>query len=153
MQDKISQMAEQVGLLPRFTGVLLDGREIKLPVKLNHSEVKTLMFIFHDQGQTMTEYSKRVGLAKGSFTTVADTLAEQGYISRERLPSDRRKQILQLTGAGIELARKIHDEFKRNIAIKLALLDQDDIKRLEKALAIIAELTNKLKNRKELDNT
>ena len=82
MSTKKERIAELVGMLPMFLGLLLAGIEIDTPYKLNESEERTLMFLHKIEGSDMTEYSKKVGLSKGSFTGVVDRLAHKGLVER-----------------------------------------------------------------------
>ena len=75
------KIAELIGSLPMYLGSLLAGIEIKIPVKLNFSEGKTLMFLHKNEGNPMSEYSKS-GAYKRIFTAVADRLEKKGLIKR-----------------------------------------------------------------------
>lgn len=146
--DKGEDIAELVALLPRFIGVLLKGSNIQTAAKLNISEEKTLMYIHKHEGCTMTEYSQRVGLARGSFTTVADSLEEKGLVGRVPDSDDRRKYALVLTEEGQRVAREIDVQFKQHIAARLASLTKEDLSNLKQALEIIAATAEKLKHRR-----
>ena len=141
-------IAELVVLLPMFMGTLLKGGNIKTAAKLNISEEKTLMYIHNREGSTMTEYSKRVGLARGSFTAVADSLEQKGLVERVYGADDRRKCALVLTKEGKRIAWEIDYRFKQHIATKLARLTEEDLSNLKNALETIAATMEKLKNKR-----
>ena len=148
MSEKIAQLTEWIRFLPMFIGVLVEGKDIKTPVKLSMSEERTLIFLFHEPDRSMTEYSRRLGITKGSFTTVVDRLCNRGYVYRDRMASDRRRQTIKLTPGGDEIARVIDQGYKDLISRKLALLDEEDIPELEQALKTIYQATMKLKDKK-----
>jgi len=139
------KIAELVSLLPVFVGTLLEGSKIITPVKLNISEGKTLMILHKHEGSPMTEYSRKVGLSKGSFTTVADHLEKKGLIERVAVSNDRRKYALFLTKEGKRIAREIDLQFKKHIAKKVAQLEQGDLNSLKNSLEIIAAVMEKFK--------
>lgn len=139
------KIAELVSLLPVFVGTLLEGSKIITPVKLNISEGKTLMILHKHEGSPMTEYSRKVGLSKGSFTTVADHLEKKGLIERVAVSNDRRKYALFLTKEGKQIAREIDLQFKKHIAKKVAQLEQGDLNSLKNSLEIIAAVMEKFK--------
>ncbi len=142
-------IAELVVLLPMFMRTLLEGGNIKTAANLNISEEKTLMYIHKHEGCTMTEYSKRVGLARGSFTTVADSLEQKGLVERVSGADDRRKCVLILTKEGKSIAQEIDSQFKQHVATKLARLAEEDLSNLKNALETIAATMEKLNNRRK----
>ncbi|NLP36124.1 MAG: MarR family transcriptional regulator [Firmicutes bacterium] len=143
MQKKAEKIAELIGMLPLFMGLVLEGIEIATPFPLNESEEKTLMFLHKNEGSPMTEYSKKVGLSKGSFTGVVDRLVEKGLVKRTSVSDDRRVYALILTEKGKETAKDIDLQFKQHIAKKLTYLPDEDLRALKKALAIIAATIEK----------
>lgn len=145
---KEEMIAELVVILPMFMGTLLKGSNIQTAARLNISEEKTLMYIHKHEGSTMTEYSRRVGLAPGSFTTVADSLEKKGLVGRVSGSDDRRKYALVLTKEGKRIAREINAQFKAHIASRLASLTGKDLNDLKKALEIIAATVEKINGKR-----
>ncbi len=148
MMEKKEAIAELLLLLPMFMGTVLEGGKFKTATGLNISEEKTLMYIYKHRGCTMTGYSERVGLARGSFTTVADSLEERGLVDRVFGSDDRRKCALVLTEKGENIAREINLGFKKHIAARLERLTEGELSRLKDALETIAAIMEKLKDRK-----
>ncbi len=148
MSDQKKEIiAGLIAQLPMFMGILLEGGNFRTSAGLNMSEEKTLMYIHRHEGGTMTDYSKRVGLARGSFTAVADSLEEKGLVGRVSGPDDRRKYGLVLTEEGKKAAREINSRFRQHVAARLAPLTEQDLNSLEKALETIAAMAEKLRNR------
>ncbi|WP_193708314.1 MarR family winged helix-turn-helix transcriptional regulator [Alkalibaculum sporogenes] len=143
------KIAELASMLPMFIGVLIDGSEMDTSVKLNVSEGKTLMFLHKHEGDPMTDYSRKVGLSKGSFTTVADSLVKKGFIKRVSVSNDRRKYALMLTDIGKDIAKQIDAGFNKHIAKKVSQLEEEDINNLHKALEIMVYTMDKLKERED----
>lgn len=143
------RIAELAGLLPMFIGVLTEGSVISIPIKLNITEEKTLMILHKNEGDPMTEYSKKLALSKGSFTTVADHLEKKGLVKRVSAWDDRRKCALMLTDEGKKIARKLDVDFNRHISKKVSKLKDEDIENLHRALETIVVTMEKLKERKE----
>lgn len=148
MYTEAERIAELVGMLPAFLGTVLDGIEIETAYKLNESEEKTLIFLHKNEGSPMTEYSKKVGLTRGSFTGVVDRLEQKGLVEREAVCDDRRKYALKLTEEGKNIARDIDGQFTQHVAKKLTALQEEDLTNLNKALEIIVAMMEKLKARK-----
>jgi DNA-binding MarR family transcriptional regulator len=148
MSGKREIIAELVTLLPMFIKTLLEGSDFHTAAELNISEKKTLIYIFKHGSGTMSECSKRVGLARGSFTAVADSLEEKGLVNRISGSDDRRKCILMLTKEGEKVAREINARFKQQVAARLARLSEEELGNLKKALETIAATAEKLSDRR-----
>lgn len=54
----------------------------------------------HPQGLRMGELSKRMMVTGGNVTGITDQLQQEGLVSREALPTDRRAYLIRLTPAG-----------------------------------------------------
>ncbi len=148
MSDQKEAIAGLVLGLPIFMRTLLEGGTAKTETRLNISEERTLLYIQKHEGETMTDYSKRVGLARGSFTTVADSLEEKGLVARLFDPDDRRKCALSLTEEGKRIAREIDHLFRQHIAARLTRLTGEELGNLKNALEIIAAAAEKLNDRR-----
>lgn len=142
-------IAELMGRLPRFIGLMLSGKEIEAAEGLNQSEFRTLIYLHRCEGQPMADYSKQLGISKGSFTYVADNLEKKGLAERVSMVEDKRKQALFLTEKGKVLASKIDAEFTQNIKQNITCLKKSDLKKLETALRTIDHTIDLLKERKQ----
>ncbi|MPW25867.1 hypothetical protein GC105_08700 [Alkalibaculum sp. M08DMB] len=145
MPTKETKIAELSEILPMFISVLLEGSDIKSEVKLNYSEEKTLLFLNKHEGNQMTDYCKKVGLTKGSFTSVVDLLVNKELVERISMCNDRRKYALVLTKKGKGVAQKIDTEYKKHISQKVAALNDESISELLYALEIINNTLDMLK--------
>lgn len=141
------QIAELTQMLPLFIGTLLDGYEPNLPIKLNPSEEKTLMFLFKHEGEPMTEYSKKVSISKGSFTSVADSLEKNRLIERVPVSYDRRKYALILTQEGKNIAEQIIAGHDKQIAKNVSHLSIEQLNNLKNALETLVDTIDILKER------
>jgi len=146
MVSKEEKIAELAGMLPMFIGVLLEGSDIKTEMKLNTSEERTLMFLHQNEGNPMTSYSKKVGLTKGSFTSVVDLLVKKELVERISVCDDRRKHALILTEEGKDVAKKIDSDYTKHILQKLKKFNDQEISELLYALEILVSTMNKLKS-------
>ena len=138
------KIAELVRTLPMYIGFLLDGIEIKYPIKLNVSEAKTLLFLHKREGNPMSEYSKKVGLTKIFFRAGADRLEKKELIKKLAVSDDRRKNALILTEKGKAAAQKIDSLFNLHISHKIPRLNDEELTNIknavEKTIAIIEKI-------------
>ncbi len=150
MADQRELIAELIALLPMFMGTLLEESGGKIESGLNISERRTLLCVHRHEGVTMTGYSRRVGLARGSFTTVADSLEQKGLVSRVSGSDDRRKCLLVLTKEGKDVARDLDRQVKKEIAAGLNRLTEEELHHLNSALETIVATTKKLEDRRSV---
>ncbi len=93
----------------------------------------------------MKDLCNRVGIEKGSFSTVADHLIKLGYIQVIKDPTDRRKNLLQLTQSGENKAIYIERAFEKYLATKLTKLTSNEEIKLEEILNYIRTINLKLR--------
>jgi DNA-binding MarR family transcriptional regulator len=84
--------------------------------------------------------SREVGLEKGSFTTVIDSLEEKGLVLRSRGVADKRSFIITITTAGERLAERIDAIFHEHIEGILGKLTPEDRAEFERAIRTCARL-------------
>ena len=123
-----------------------DMKPPDIDVPLKATQAKVLLLIETLQGGTMTQFSHMAGLKKGSFTSVADSLIEAGYVERGSDPKDRRKVILRLTPAGKNVARQLTARLERHLNRKLSRLNTAERRELMELFAVISRFADKLKN-------
>jgi DNA-binding MarR family transcriptional regulator len=131
------EIAELSNMLPLFIGTLLDGCETNIPIKLNLTEERTLLNIQRRPGDPMHKYSRKAGLSKGAFTSVADSLQRKGLIERVPMQDDRRKSGLVLTEQGKATTKKIQSDFNKFIEQKISHMQNADKEALRDALRTI----------------
>ena len=121
----------------------LDASATGVPLKVTQRKVLVIIEIL--QGATMTHISHMAGLKKGSFTSVADSLIEAGYVERGEDPKDRRKVILSLTREGKVLARRIIRRIELHLEKKLSRLEPSQRRELMDAFAVLSRHADRLK--------
>ncbi|KPU43144.1 transcriptional regulator SlyA [Oxobacter pfennigii] len=139
------KIGELVSMLPMFTETLMSGFERRASAKLNFNEERTLMFLYRNEGMPMTDYCKKVGLLKGSFTAVADRLEKKGLIKRITVCNDRRKNALVLTSEGKSIAKEIESLYNEHIEKKAGQLGEEDVLSLKNALQTVISFIEKIK--------
>lgn len=115
---------------------------------ISRTQFKTLLTLYHHGGDTMGAVSEYLGLERGSFTTVADTLLDQGLIQREQNPRDRRQSLISLSQEGLALIERDQRRMDASLADQLTDLSPEEQNRLEGViheLFALAELIRKKK--------
>lgn len=119
-------------------------RQLDLPVKLNHTHLKTMMILNFEGEKSMSVISEKVNLEKGSFTSVANTLIDLGFVLKTQENADRRVYGLKLTSKGEEFAveyAKNHMDFMHE---KLQTLTEDEKTCYFASIQIINNMTKKI---------
>jgi DNA-binding MarR family transcriptional regulator len=75
--------------------------------KLSPGVIKTLVRLASNDGVSMGEMARGLGVDPSYITALVDDLDERGLAAREPSPEDRRVKIIVLTPAGRKLAEEI----------------------------------------------
>jgi DNA-binding MarR family transcriptional regulator len=78
-------------------------------MKLSPGVIKTLMRLSKEDGVSMGDMARGIGVDPSYITALVDDLDERGLARREPAPYDRRVKIIVLTDAGRKLANEIND--------------------------------------------
>jgi DNA-binding MarR family transcriptional regulator len=119
------------------------------PVNLNHTHVRTMIFLKFQGEKPMSVVSNKLNMEKGSFTPVANHLIDLGYIERLPDPKDKRICNLRLLESGEELTNEIiakHNIFADKM---LGNLTEDEKKKYFEAIVLINELTVRMQQGKK----
>ncbi|NYH98938.1 MarR family winged helix-turn-helix transcriptional regulator [Cupriavidus plantarum] len=87
----------------------------------------------HPEGLKMGELSRRMMVTGGNVTGITDQLQQEGLVSREPLPNDRRAYLIRLTPAGREAFSRMalaHEAWVERLFAGLAEADRDALFRL-----------------------
>ncbi len=109
----------------------------ELPDSLNHTHIKTLMFVKFNQPSPMSTISTQLALEKGSFTTVANRLIAIGYLEKKRDKEDRRVFLLSLTEKGENFTSTFAEKHREHVKKLINLLDHSE---QEQYLALVEQL-------------
>jgi DNA-binding MarR family transcriptional regulator len=77
--------------------------------KLSPGVIKTLMRLSKEDGVSMGEMARGIGVDPSYVTALVDDLDTRGLASRQPAPYDRRVKTIVLTDAGRKLAEEIND--------------------------------------------
>ena len=99
-------------LVDIFNRILaIEGEELrKAGISLSMNEVHVLEAVQLVEEPSMTLIAQKLGITVGSLTTAVNTLCQKGYVSRYRLPEDRRKVLVKLEDNALQVL-KIHQVY------------------------------------------
>lgn len=107
---------------------------------ITKNEMKTLMQIKFNSGQSLSYYSNKIGLKKGSFTALTDSLEEKGLIIKSFLENDKRVKVIFPSTKGKKLTEGFYDSLQDYLGMKLSNLSEKDLVLFESAVNILAKI-------------
>ncbi len=142
-QTVFQQLAE---LFPRTIHTIMKDFRSKTSEELglNQTQLHTLIKLQKFKTSTMGDLCRRIGLTKGSMTTVIDNLLEQGYVVRERSDADRRKVFVRLTDKGASVAAACQLEAEQLFGRQLSRLTEHEQTSFRTSIETIRTIIDKM---------
>lgn len=108
-------LSEQVCFaLYSTTGVITRAyRELLSPHQLTYPQFVVMMALWSDNGASLSEVARRVGLTKGTVTPILKNLENSGYIKRKAIPGNDRMKSMVLTEKGRAFAQEADEITKQ----------------------------------------
>lgn len=109
---------------------------------LSHVQVLAML---QDAGtMSVSEISRRLGIAKPNITPLVDRLYEAGYVDRQHDENDRRVVNIVLMPAGSEKLAAIRATIARQIQVQAESLSISEFRELNESLSSIVRILSSL---------
>lgn len=108
------------------------------------SHVQVLSMLEEVGSMSVSEISKRFGIAKPNITPLVDRLVSAGLVDRVRSETDRRVVNIVILEEGRERLRQIQNALNKHVAGWQSKLTADEFARLDNALADVIEILGKI---------
>lgn len=121
-------------------------KTISVPGKLKHqrgsmkSDNFILFFIATKETVLPKEISEELSITQARVTNVLNKLANDGFITRETDPLDRRRVIVKITDKGREKGQKEREIFINKAAKLFEALGEEDARQYVRIMGKIAQL-------------
>ena len=113
--------------------------EALAPFHIDARELGILLVIAGHEPGSQQQAAQRLGIDRTSMVARIDALEDKGLVSRHPHAEDRRRNLVQLTGAGRDTVRRATEASARAEATLLASLTPLQAQRLREALqAVVA---------------
>lgn len=106
--------------------------------RLTWNALLVLRVVWVRQRVESRDVALEAGLAKATLTGVVDALAERGLVRRLGHPADRRLVLLELTGVGRRLARRVLPAAYAEEAFAVSVLTPRQVERMQRNLTQVA---------------
>lgn len=140
--ERIAQGIFQAQPLMKKRLAKLSAIQSEQGIPLSH--VQVLAMLEEVGSMSVSEISKRFGIAKPNITPLVDRLVNAGLVDRVRSESDRRVVNIVILEEGRNRLRQIQDALNEHVAGWQTLLTADEFARLDRALIDIVEILGKI---------
>jgi MarR family transcriptional regulator for hemolysin len=113
------EVLETVPLVMRT--IRAEMRSLRTP-DLTVPQYRTLNFLNHNQGSSLSNVAEHIGLTLPSMSTLVDGLVTRSLVSRQTYSGDRRRVTLALTARGRATLQASCDATQAHLAERLAAL-------------------------------
>ena len=108
------------------------------------SHVQVLAMLEEMGSMSVSEISKRFGIAKPNITPLVDRLVNAGLVDRVRSETDRRVVNIVILEEGRGRLRQIQNALNSHVASWKDVLSEEEFARLDRALIDIVEILGKI---------
>lgn len=110
MRDREELVREVVRLQRRVNRILRQYSPLNwISLNLTIAQLKSLLFIANEGTTNLKSLASALGVTPANVTGIVDRLVEQGLVSREENPADRRMLLLRLTDKGENLLANLRE--------------------------------------------
>ncbi len=143
----ISQALELDRKVHRF--VRRQSFQAWMKLDLTVPQIKTLFFVSNEGGTHPRRLAEALRVTPSNVTGIVDRLVEQGLLSREENPEDRRVQTLRTTKKG---ESALDDLRERRIGALSEILNDLSVDELESLVRGLSALVRSVRAREEVRN-
>lgn len=109
-----------------------------------HSHIKVLFYVIHNGPTSISGMAKELCISKPNMTPVLDKLVEDGLITRDYDPTDRRVIRIEATEKANEFLKQAKENTKLIIQEKITTLNDEDLSLLAISTENLLSLIEKL---------
>ena len=137
----VNEVAQNLFLaLPIFRKRLLHMDVIQREFNIPLSHVQVLSMLKDNGSMTVSEISRRLGIAKPNITPLIDRLIESEYVMRQRNDEDHRRVNITICPSGEERIAEIRVKMQELVGEWAGEFTSAELKRLNAGLQSITEI-------------
>ncbi len=141
---RTKQLEEIAEELPQRASALSKIFLTRTSIPVSRTEVGVLRGL--RQGpRRITELACEERVTQPAITLLVNRLAERGWVERSTDPDDGRAVLVTLTSAGEEAYDRLKAEYRALLHEEMATLDDDEVETLAKAVGILDQLIDRLR--------
>jgi DNA-binding MarR family transcriptional regulator len=121
--------------------------EAWMDLSLTIGQLKSLFFIDFEGSTNFKKLATALGVTPPNVTGIVDRLVEQGMVSREENPEDRRMLLLKTTDKGKALLAKLRESRISRMSGILAQLSLEELSALAQGLTALTKAAERNKEK------
>ena len=121
--------------------------EAWMDLNLTIGQLKTLFFLAFEGSTSLGKLAEALNVTPPNVTGIVERLVEQGLVSRDENPENRRMLLLTLTDAGKNLLSDLRHNDTRYMNNLFKKLSDDDLKALAQGLRAVLEVSKEFTDR------
>lgn len=110
-----------------------------MELSLTIAQLKSLFFIANEGGANFKKLAAALEVTPSNVTGIVDRLVEQGLVTRQASPTDRRMHLLRATDKGEALLDDLRERTTSQMAKVLARMPKKELSALARGLASLAK--------------
>ena len=112
--------------------------EAWMELSITITQLKSLFFISNEGSTNFRKLAQTLRVTPSDVTGIVDRLVEQGLVTRQASPADRRMHLLRATDTGEALLADLRERTTSQMAKVLARMPQEELSMLARGLASLA---------------
>lgn len=108
-----------------------------------YSHIKVLFYLVNNGPIPISKMAKELCISKPNMTPVIDKLVEEGLVTRDYDPTDRRVILIQATPKALKALKEGKEYIKEVIKEKISPLSDEDISNLSSSLDTLLTVIKK----------
>jgi DNA-binding MarR family transcriptional regulator len=148
--EKAKQVAEIVRLYRQMNRYMRrDSPDVWIDLTLTVPQLKSLFFIADEGTTNFKKLARALKVTPSNVTGIVDRLFQQGLVSRQENPEDRRVSLLKLTEHGEAIVENLRERRTSYLSRVLGRLHSNELSLVEKGLAAMVRVAQEEEERNE----
>ena len=122
MVEEVIELQRQVNRLFRDS-----NNDAWMAMHLTRAQLKSLFFIGREKDTNFRKLATALGLSPSNLTGIIDRLVEQGLVTRNNAPGDRRVVVLRVTEKGETLIADLREHRTKQLSSILENMSSDSL--------------------------
>ena len=139
--EKAKQVAEIVRLFRQMNRYMRrDSPDVWIDLTLTVPQLKSLFFIANEGTTNLRKLATALKVTPSNVTGIVDRLFQQGLVSRQENPEDRRVSLLKLTEHGEGIVENLRERRTSYLSRVVSRLHSNELSLLEKGFAAMVRV-------------
>lgn len=107
---------------------------------LSVPQLRTMIFLKNFPGSSLSSVAEHLGVTKATASTLVEKLVKRGLINRVEHPQERRRHVLTLTAAGIDVFEEVRLATRSRLASLLENLSENQLIQINAGISLLEDI-------------